>query len=61
MGDAVGIEGPVDATDMLGAVGGEGMVGTKGLPVLEVTEDRKALDDHLVFFRRKKLHSCMKS
>lgn len=61
LGDAVGIEGPVDATDMLGVVGGEGMVGAKGLVVLEVKEDMRALDDHLVFFHRKKLDSCMKS
>lgn len=53
LGDAVGIEGPVDATDMLGFVGGEGMVGAKGLVVLEVIEDMKPLDDHLTFFHRK--------
>lgn len=64
LGDAVGIEVPVDAIDMLGfedLVGGEGMVGAKGLVVLEVIEDMKALDNHLVFFHRKKLHNRMKS
>lgn len=58
LGDTVGIEGPVDARDMLGfedLAGGEGMVGTKGLVVLKVTVDMKALDDHLVVFH------CVKS
>lgn len=41
LGDAVGIEGPVDATDMLGVAGGEGMVGTKGLLALEAIDHRE--------------------
>lgn len=42
----VGIEGPVDAGDVLDfedLVGGEDMVGAKGLLVLEATGDTKDL------------------
>ena len=56
LGDAAGIEGPVDAGDMLGfqaLAGGEGMVAAQGLVVQEVTVDTKglvAVGDHLIAF-----------
>lgn len=56
--DIVGIESPVDARDILdfeGLRGGEGMVGTKGLLILEVTvavKDLVAVDRDLIAFHR---------
>lgn len=58
LGDAAGIEGPVDAGDMLGfgaLVGGEGVVAAKWLVVLEVIVDMKglvAVGDDLIAFPR---------